>query len=182
MRDVFAMNEARAAHAGSEIVLARESPFRLAGTLVRPAALELEFQSETIRVEPRVMQVLVALSRTGGEPASRERLIECCWGGRLVTDGALNRSIAQLRKALRDPGLEIRTIPRVGYTLRSISAAEPLESRPIAGPRNSTAFPGSTKGPQPITGSASSRRVAQVAAVVAVVLITLGVVAWELIA
>jgi DNA-binding winged helix-turn-helix (wHTH) protein len=141
MRDVFEMNEARAAHAGSAVLLARERPFRLAGTLVRPASLELEFQCETVGIEPRVMQVLVALSRTGGEPASRRQLIECCWGGRVVTDGALNRSIAQLRKLLRDPGIEITTIPRVGYRLRpaaswssAVAAAEALQSPPAPAP------------------------------------------------
>src|SRR5689334_10909608 len=112
MRDVFMMGDPGAVPGGApaarEIVLAQEKPVRL-------AALEVEFRSQTTSVEPRVMQVLVALSRLGGEPASRERLIEWCWGGRVVTDGALNRSIAQLRKALRDPGIEISTIPRVGY-------------------------------------------------------------------
>src|SRR5512147_2281688 len=133
MRDLFMMNEAGTAPGGAsgarEIVLAQEKPFRLADTLVRPAALEVEFQSQTTSVEPRVMQVLVALSRMAGEPASRERLIDCCWGGRVVTDGALNRSIAQLRKALRDPGIEISTIPRVGYRLQvSATAQVPAQS------------------------------------------------------
>ena len=199
MRDVFAMNEARAAFAGSEIVLAREKPFRLAGTLVRPAGLELEFQSGTISVEPRVMQVLVALSRAGGEPASRRQLIECCWGGRVVTDGALNRSIAQLRRALRDPGIEITTIPRVGYRLRPAPAAEALQSPPVDAPRIATALPQSAEGHPPTASvavdsvpargptegatawPAFSRRGTQVAAVVAVAVLALAVVVWELV-
>ncbi len=127
MRDVFVMNEAGAAGGDPEIVLALEKPFRVAGTLVRPASLELEYRSETISIEPRVMQVLVALSRAGGEPMGRRRLIDCCWGGRLVTSGALNRSIAQLRKALRDPAIEISTIPRVGYRLRAAPNAGALD-------------------------------------------------------
>jgi Tol biopolymer transport system component/DNA-binding winged helix-turn-helix (wHTH) protein len=134
MRDVFMMGDPNAvpgaAPAVREIVLALEKSFRLADTAVRPAALEVEFQSQTTSVEPRVMQVLVALSRLGGEPASRERLIEWCWGGRVVTDGALNRSIAQLRKALRDPGIEISTIPRVGYRLRAAAAVVQPAARP----------------------------------------------------
>src|SRR5690349_1616246 len=130
MRDVFTMNDGNGAPGAPasptgprEIVLAQEKPFRLADTQVRPAALEVEFQSQTTSIEPRVMQVLVALSRLGGEPASREVLIECCWGGRVVTDGALNRAIAQLRKALLDPGIQIDTIPRVGYRLQAVAAS-----------------------------------------------------------
>ena len=127
MRDGFTMSDANAAPGasagGREIVLAQEKAFRLADTLVRPAALEVEFASDTTSVEPRVMQVLVALGRAGGEPVSREALIEYCWSGRVVTDGALNRSIAQLRKVLRDPGIQVDTIPKVGYRLQAAGAS-----------------------------------------------------------
>src|SRR6185503_13670694 len=144
MRDGFAMNDASARVPGAtaapdgsaaaesrgaagadrrEIVLAQEKAFRLADTVVRPAGLELEFASQTTSIEPRVMQVLVALSRNGGAPVSRETLIDCCWGGRVVTDGALNRSIAQLRKALRDPGIQVDTIAKVGYRLQAVAAS-----------------------------------------------------------
>jgi Tol biopolymer transport system component/DNA-binding winged helix-turn-helix (wHTH) protein len=137
MRDAFTMNgsgdaggpsgvsdgAAGGAAGRREIVLAQEKPFQLADTQVRPAALEVEFGSQTTSIEPRVMQVLVALSRTGGGPVSRETLIECCWGGRVVTDGALNRSVAQLRKALRDPGIQVDTIPKVGYRLLAAAAS-----------------------------------------------------------
>jgi Tol biopolymer transport system component/DNA-binding winged helix-turn-helix (wHTH) protein len=127
MNDAFAMNDRAAADRAREIVLSREPPFRLADTAVRPASLEVEFQSETVSLEPRVMQVLVALRGMRGEPVSRDVLIQCCWAGRVVTDGALNRSIAQLRKALRDPGIQIETIPTVGYRLRAVSE-EPLHA------------------------------------------------------
>ena len=174
MRDVFMMNEAGAGADGAagarEIALAQEKPFRLADTLVRPAALEVEFQSQVTSVEPRVMQVLVALSRMGGEPASRERLIDCCWGGRVVTDGALNRSIAQLRKALRDPGIEISTIPRVGYRLHAASASAETAS---------SEAPAALAQPQIPAAPTSDRRGAQVAAF-AVAVLALAVIAWAL--
>jgi DNA-binding winged helix-turn-helix (wHTH) protein len=195
MRDVFAMDEVRAARAGSGIVLAEEEPFRLAGTVVRPASLEVEFQSETVTAEPRVMQVLVALSRGRGEPTSRKRLIECCWAGRRVTQGALNRSIAQLRKVLRDPGIEITTIPRVGYRLRAASAADPPQLPPVAPQDISMVFTshelehaedGGRGGPAALRGAAAGasrgglgRRGARIAAVVAIALLALAVVVWE---
>jgi DNA-binding winged helix-turn-helix (wHTH) protein len=196
MHDVFAMNEARAARGGSGIVLAQEKPVRLARTRVRPASLELELEGETIRVEPRVMQVLVALSRAGGEPASRQQLIERCWGGRLVTDGALNRSIAQLRKSLRDPTIEISTIPRVGYRLRPAPTEESLQPTPVPVPPASTATesaadlppvagaaPGSVPARGAIAegadGSGFSRRSRHIAAVVLIALLLVAVVVWE---
>jgi Tol biopolymer transport system component/DNA-binding winged helix-turn-helix (wHTH) protein len=141
MRDVFAMNTQIAPGPRADIVLAQEKPFRLASTQVRPASLEVEFQSRTASLEPRVMKVLVALGRMGGEPVSREMLIDCCWAGRVVTDGALNRAIAQLRKTLRDPQIRIETIPTVGYRLQAGDAQPTLvpeisriEESPAAAP------------------------------------------------
>src|SRR5262245_42083707 len=101
------MNDRTAAEFGREIVLAQEPDFRVAGTEVRPSSLEVSYQGEALGLEPRVMQVLVALCRRRGQAVSRQDLVESCWAGRVVTEGALNRSVAQLRKALRDPGIRI---------------------------------------------------------------------------
>ena len=101
-----------------ELNLARELPFKLAATLVRPAALEVEHGGQVTALEPRVMKVLVALHRSRGQPVSRDELIDLCWGGRIVTEGALNRCVAQLRKALAaDPAIRVDTIATVGYQI-----------------------------------------------------------------
>lgn len=114
------MNDTAALKRSSEIVLANESPFVLAGSQVRPAALEVEHDGAASSLEPRVMQVLVALHRGAGHPVSRDTLIAQCWGGRVVTEGALNRCIAQLRKALSpNTYIRVETIPKVGYRLRA---------------------------------------------------------------
>lgn len=103
-----------------KLTLARELPFSLAGTLVRPAALEVETDGRVTTLEPRVMKVLVALHRSRGQPVSRDELIDLCWEGRIVTEGALNRCIAQLRKALGDNSrIRLDTIPTVGYRLQA---------------------------------------------------------------
>src|SRR3990167_3944047 len=103
-----------------ELNLAREQPFSLAGTEVRPAALEVEHDARIVALEPRVMKVLVALHRSRGQPVSRDELIDLCWGGRIVTEGALNRCVAQLRKALGDnPRISVDTIATVGYRLQT---------------------------------------------------------------
>lgn len=117
---------------GPRLSLARELPFNLAGTMVRPASLEVETAGKTIALEPRVMKVLVALHRARGQPVSRDEMIDLCWEGRIVTEGALNRCIAQLRKALApNDRIRLDTIPTVGYRMqasaevRRIGAAEP---------------------------------------------------------
>lgn len=115
-----------------KLALARELPFGLAGTLVRPSALEVETEGRVTGLEPRVMKVLVALHRAKGHPVSRDELIDLCWEGRIVTEGALNRCVAQLRKALGDnPRIRLDTIPTVGYRLQvgqQVSRVEPVES------------------------------------------------------
>lgn len=101
------------------IDLALEPPFALGALQVSPASLEVRCGADVETLEPRVMQVLVALHRRRGEPVSREELSEFCWEGRIVGDDALNRAISRLRKALAaEPAAEIDTIPKVGYRLR----------------------------------------------------------------
>ncbi|WP_374468909.1 winged helix-turn-helix domain-containing protein [Phenylobacterium sp.] len=117
------MNE-HVALAWPTLNLARETPFSLAGTHVRPAALEVETAGVVTQLEPRVMKVLVALHRARGQPVSRDELIDLCWSGRIVTEGALNRCVAQLRKALcANPRVRLDTIPTVGYRLQASAEA-----------------------------------------------------------
>ena len=78
------------------------------------------------------MQALTALSQRVGAVVSREELILRCWGGRVVSDDAINRCIAKIRK-LADVGaaFSVETIPRVGYVLRTeaaVAAASPANA------------------------------------------------------
>ncbi|MEW5685552.1 MAG: winged helix-turn-helix domain-containing protein [Pseudomonadota bacterium] len=113
-----------------KLTLARELPFVLAGTQVRPSALEVESGGEITALEPRVMKVLVALHRAKGHPVSRDELIDLCWEGRIVTEGALNRCVMQVRKALAaNPNIRLDTIPTVGYRLQ---AGADVQRTPVA--------------------------------------------------
>ena len=95
---------------------------------VRPSRSEVEAEGRSVRLEPRVMGVLVALARRPGATVARDRLIEEVWAGRVVTDDAVQRCIAALRKVLRSrPGADIETIPKLGYALRV--AVEPAAAR-----------------------------------------------------
>jgi Tol biopolymer transport system component/DNA-binding winged helix-turn-helix (wHTH) protein len=101
------------------IDLASEPPLALGALTIRPAALEVEGFGQVTTLEPRCMQVLVALVRARGEPVSRDEMIERCWEGRIVTEGALNRCVARVRKALApEPRARVDTIAKIGYRLR----------------------------------------------------------------
>lgn len=72
------------------------------------------------------MKVLVALADALNGPVSRDTLLWRCWDGRIVSDGALNRCIAQVRRVLEsDPRLRIVTLPTIGYMLRVEEASQP---------------------------------------------------------
>ncbi|MFZ4166745.1 winged helix-turn-helix domain-containing protein [Brevundimonas sp. NPDC058933] len=106
------------------IDLVSEPSFALGSGVVHPASLEVVWSDESCKLEPRVMQVLVALNRGRGSPLSREELSRLCWDGRVVGDDALVRCIGRLRKVFqRDPAVEIASIPKVGYRLRLLSVA-----------------------------------------------------------
>ena len=106
------------------IELVSEPPFPLGRGVVHPASLEVVWPDASCKLEPRVMQVLVALNRRRGSPLSREELSRLCWDGRVVGDDALVRCIGRLRKVFqRDPAVEIGSIPKVGYRLRLLAVA-----------------------------------------------------------
>jgi DNA-binding winged helix-turn-helix (wHTH) protein/tetratricopeptide (TPR) repeat protein len=100
------------------IDLAHTPPFRLGQAQILPATREVVGVGRSEVLEPLVMQVLVALHSARGETLSRDDLIDACWGGRAVSDDALNRVITRLRALARDfGGFEVRTITKVGYRL-----------------------------------------------------------------
>ena len=69
-------------------------------------------------LEPRVMEVLVALGRARGAVVSRSDLSAACWRGTVVGEDAVQRVIQRLRKvAARAKSFEIETITKVGYRL-----------------------------------------------------------------
>ena len=116
------------------IELAHEPHFTLGAAEVTPAKLSVRAGARSENLEPRVMQVLVALARERGEVVSREDLIQSCWAGRVVGEDAIHRCIGRLRRlAGQLGGFEIETVPRVGYRLSERgSQASPPEgpSRP----------------------------------------------------
>ena len=79
-------------------------------------------------LEPKVLQVLIALASVRPSVVSRDRLIEQCWDGRIVGDDALNRCIVALRHLAREFSPEpfaIETVPRGGYSLVERPARNP---------------------------------------------------------
>ncbi len=122
----------------SLIDLAAEAPFRAGTVMLNPATREWTGPAGTQLVEPRILQVLVLLSRHRGEVVSRQALVDACWGGRIVGEDAINRAILKLRRLAHDAGQDsfiVETIPRVGYRLvERSSESRILPAEPVAQP------------------------------------------------
>ena len=100
------------------IDLAHLRPFEIGSVEVRPSTREVIGGGRREMLEPRVMQVLVALAAARGEILSRDDLIDACWDGRAVSDDAVNRVLSRLRALARTfEGFEVETITKVGYRL-----------------------------------------------------------------
>lgn len=87
---------------------------------VDPDRRRIQRGSDTIALEPKVIQVLVLLARHQGEVVSHQTLLDAIWTNTVVEASALQRCIAQLRKALDDDARRqavIATYPKKGYSL-----------------------------------------------------------------
>jgi adenylate cyclase len=107
------------------VVLGREAPFTIGRLSVDPArrAVVIDDGAEQT-LEPKVMQVLVALARGRGGTVTRDDIMRDCWSGVVVGEDSLNRAITRLRRLAQDSAgsFELETVPRVGYRLTGQSA------------------------------------------------------------
>jgi DNA-binding winged helix-turn-helix (wHTH) protein/tetratricopeptide (TPR) repeat protein len=123
--------------AAPHVDLARTAPFVLGHAMVRPSLCEISGTEKSVTVEPRVMQVLVALAQRSGETVSRDDLIAVCWRGVVVGEDAIQRCIGRLRKAAAAVGgFDIQTLNRVGYRLRETTDAKKEPDVPPNGERD----------------------------------------------
>ncbi|GIL37939.1 winged helix-turn-helix domain-containing protein [Roseiterribacter gracilis] len=101
------------------VELAQEAAFELAGLRVEPSLCRVVLSNGPRPLQPRIMQVLVALARYPGETVSREDLMHACWGDTIVGEDALTRTVLRLRELFLEAGAEvsIETVPRIGYRL-----------------------------------------------------------------
>ena len=96
------------------------SPFRLGEWLVEPSLGHLTRGATKVRVELRVMDVLVFLAIHASKLVTRKQLKESVWGTEYISDNTLTHAIAELRSALEDDArnpIYIETLHRRGYRL-----------------------------------------------------------------
>ena len=111
----------RASALAAPVELSATAPFALGDLQVDPPLRQLTYPDGTREtLEPRVMEVLVALARAAGAPVTRDDLSAACWRGTVVGEDALQRVIQRLRKVANHSGsFEIETITKLGYRLEA---------------------------------------------------------------
>jgi transcriptional activator of cad operon len=105
-----------------------------------PAAAELVGAQGTLRLEPKVAELLSLLVGQAGAPVSREQ-IKTLWPGQVVGDDSLARAIFKLRQALGDNAKSpryVETLAKRGYRLIVGPTAEAMPAE-VDGPRREAA-------------------------------------------
>jgi len=124
-----------------------DETFRVADWTVDAPGNRLLRGGEEVRLEPRVMRVLVYLARHPGRVVSRDELEREVWSGMVVGYDAITNALIKLRRALGDdsraPRL-IETISKHGYRL--IAEVGPA---PVAAVGSGAGGPAATAPPAP---------------------------------
>ena len=106
-----------------------QAGFRIGECLIEPRQNRIVRRDIEVRLEPRVMDVLVCLAERAGEVVSRDTLNAEVWGNIVVTDQAVTNCISELRHHLGDDRTAhriIETIPKRGYRLTApVQLAQP---------------------------------------------------------
>ncbi len=135
----------------AQVPLAHRQPVIVGPLTVEPALRRIsDGAGRSRKIEPLVMQVLLALVSADGATLSRDDLIAACWDGRIVSDDAVNRVMSHLRRIFADlagEAVKLETVAKVGYRLVVDEPAVPLAGHP--------AFP---QPPSPALPEASLRR------------------------
>jgi TolB-like protein/DNA-binding winged helix-turn-helix (wHTH) protein/Tfp pilus assembly protein PilF len=113
--------------------------FQLGKWAVKPMLGEISAGQESVRLQPKSMDVLLHLAENAGVVVERDALLRHVWGERAQSDEPLTRCIGELRRALGDTRGQpeyIQTIPKRGYQLLKPVAPDPAgdESDGAAGP------------------------------------------------
>src|SRR3954451_13130957 len=105
--------------------------FRFDNVTVESEQYRVLKDGEPVALEPKAFQVLLYLLQQRGRLITKDELLDAVWADSFVTQNALTRVIAQLRRALGDTSQNsryIETVPTRGY--RFIAQVEEFDVPP----------------------------------------------------
>ncbi len=107
--------------------------------VVHPALDSISRDTETQKVEPRMMRLLLCLANAAGAVVSVDQLLTEVWADVVVGPASVYQTVSQLRKILGDVDPHptyIATVPRKGYRLiapvQSERARLPTRLKPLS--------------------------------------------------
>src|SRR5262245_52914338 len=93
---------------------------------------ELRCASHPVEIEPKVLDVLVYLIEHRDRIVTKDELLEHCWAGTCVSDTALTRCLARVRKAVEPEPAEAPVIQtRYGRGYRFVAPVTALPPDPV---------------------------------------------------
>ena len=99
-------------------VICRYVSYQFDDFVVDPVAFRLIKSGQPASIEPKALQVLITLIERRDRLVGKQELFDEVWPGVAVTENALTRAIAQLRKTLADSADSpryVETVPTRGY-------------------------------------------------------------------
>jgi TolB-like protein/DNA-binding winged helix-turn-helix (wHTH) protein/tetratricopeptide (TPR) repeat protein len=109
--------------------MSQHTVYRFDDFLVDPANWRLSRNGGEIHVEPVVLNLLIFLIANRDRLVTRQELMDTVWGDTVVSESALSKPVARLRKALGDDSATHRyleTVHSQGY--RFVAGVEEVES------------------------------------------------------
>jgi transcriptional activator of cad operon len=98
----------------------KEGMLQIGEWIVNPSLDSISKGTETQKLEPRTMRLLLCLADSAGEVVSVDRLLNEVWTGVIVGTASVYQAVSQLRRLLGDVDPDptyIATVPRKGYRL-----------------------------------------------------------------
>ncbi|MGB5332915.1 MAG: winged helix-turn-helix domain-containing protein [Woeseiaceae bacterium] len=138
--------------------------YRFDDFLADPETWRLSRDGQEIHLEPVVLKLLIYLVENRERLVTRHELMDTVWGDTVISESALTKAVARLRKALGDNSATHRyleTVHSLGY--RFVADVEEIET-----PNQPALRPGKTR-------ATTARRTMMAGAAVGVVLIILAV-------
>jgi Tol biopolymer transport system component/DNA-binding winged helix-turn-helix (wHTH) protein len=114
------------------------SVYEFGDVRVEPAAFRVLKAGRPVALEPKAFDLLTFLIEQRGRLIEKHELLDAVWKDTTVTENAMTRVVAQLRKALGDTASEpryIETVPTRGYRfIAEVKIATEGEAAPPAAP------------------------------------------------
>ena len=109
-----------------------QTAFQVGDWRIEPDTGRMRCGETEVKLEPKVMTVLLSLANQAGKVVTREQLEATAWAGVIVGYDSLASTIIKLRKAFEDDSKNprfIETVPKKGYRL--IAPVKTLQPEPV---------------------------------------------------